>query len=235
MKIVYATDRKPGVSREQFVRRWRSHGSFAMAMPGFFGSVRRYVHSDPLLDLSQFPDSTDYDGVGELHYPSVEACMTSMQSAELRQSILADGDQVFDRRRMITVAVDEPVSMHGREGIIKMYAFVTAHTEVDRERFRQSWEARQCSLLAAPGPVRDLVRKAVHCRPVHIGQPLSDLDVLTELSFDSLEDVRTAYSAWRIAIAADNAMAGEVKQLVAVVSRPRVLYDADDYGVPENN
>jgi hypothetical protein len=76
------------------------------------------------------------------------------------------------------------------------------------------------------------VRKVIHCRPVDIGQPLSAVDGVTEMWFDALEDARVTYSAWRNAVPADDAIGGEIGQIVVVVSRPRVLYDADDYGMP---
>ncbi|MEJ1968411.1 MAG: hypothetical protein WDN03_07210 [Rhizomicrobium sp.] len=41
IKAIYVQRRKPGMTREQFVRRWRGHGSFAMGFPDFFWPCRQ--------------------------------------------------------------------------------------------------------------------------------------------------------------------------------------------------
>jgi hypothetical protein len=90
----YLQKRQPGTSYRDFQRLWRSHGDFAATIPAFWDNVVRYVHNDPLDDLTGLPGVTDeFDAVGELYYTTYETWV-SMRDVMLNE-VAPDEKRVF--------------------------------------------------------------------------------------------------------------------------------------------
>ncbi|MCB2051059.1 MAG: EthD domain-containing protein [Novosphingobium sp.] len=121
--------RQLGTSYRDFQRLWRSHGDFAASVPAFWDNVERYVHNDPLEDLTGLPGVTDeYDAVGELYYTSFETWV-SMRDVMLN-GIAPDEKRVF---------AGAPVSVRGQRttyqplrGLFKLFTLASFRDEAAR-------------------------------------------------------------------------------------------------------
>lgn len=100
IKFVGIVTRRPGMSREEFLRYWREvHGPLAAALPG----LRRYVQNPPLELPGREPR---YDGMAELWFDdldSLRAAFRSPQGARVR----ADEAQFIDQARSFALLVEE--------------------------------------------------------------------------------------------------------------------------------
>jgi uncharacterized protein (TIGR02118 family) len=77
VKLVYCICRKPGLSREAFIRYWAEvHGPIGARIPG----LRRLVQSYALA-LPQDRQPADFDGMAELWFEDVATVLAARQSA----------------------------------------------------------------------------------------------------------------------------------------------------------
>lgn len=226
VKIIYASSRKPHVTQEQFIRRWRFHGALAMIMPSFFGGVTRYIQNDGMKFDEEMVGMTFFDAVGEIHFESIEYCRAAMLSPELQSTIMLDGDEIFDRSGGITATVKDRVLYESSRGGNAVFSFVVCDDGGDRGAFQTSWvgenEASICHLLESGLAT---LGGAVVSTPVDIGMALSVIDGVLQLSFEDLADGAALYCAWRADIVKRMAAAGFNMQITSVLARACVLYD----------
>jgi uncharacterized protein (TIGR02118 family) len=65
LKVMVVVSRKPGISREEFVRHWRElHPAFVRALPG----VRGYRQNLAIEHRTEWP----FDGIAELRFDSLK-------------------------------------------------------------------------------------------------------------------------------------------------------------------
>jgi uncharacterized protein (TIGR02118 family) len=78
IKLVYCIGRKPGLSREEFIRYWAEvHGPIGTRIPG----LRQLVHSYALpAPGDQRP--ADFDGMAELWFDDLAALLAARHSPE---------------------------------------------------------------------------------------------------------------------------------------------------------
>lgn len=92
VKLTYCIRRKPGLSRDEFVRYWAEvHGPIGARIPG----LRRLVQSYAIT----VPGDTrpgDFDGMAELWFDDLAALLRARQSAEWAAST-ADEVNFIDR------------------------------------------------------------------------------------------------------------------------------------------
>ncbi|HEY3697483.1 EthD domain-containing protein [Phenylobacterium sp.] len=62
-KMIYVARRKPGMTPEAFVARWRRHGALAMSLP-LWRRMSRYVQASVIQPAPIAGASADYDAVG---------------------------------------------------------------------------------------------------------------------------------------------------------------------------
>ena len=78
VKLVYCMRRKPGLSREEFVRYWADvHAPIGARIPG----LRRLVHSYALAAQGDSRPG-DFDGMAELWFDDVSAIVEARRSVE---------------------------------------------------------------------------------------------------------------------------------------------------------
>ena len=78
MKLVYCIRRKPGLSREAFVRYWEEvHGPIGARTPALRRLVQSYAVAVP-----GDRQPTDFDGMAELWFDDVAAALAARESAE---------------------------------------------------------------------------------------------------------------------------------------------------------
>jgi uncharacterized protein (TIGR02118 family) len=90
IKSLSLLTRKPGMTREQFVKHWvEIHAPLALGVPG----LRRYVQSH-IVEVRQRPDiptlDVEIDGVAELWYDDRESMARALGSPEAK-ALHADG------------------------------------------------------------------------------------------------------------------------------------------------
>jgi EthD domain len=197
IKMMYAESRLPGVSRLGFLRRWRQHGAFAMTQPGFWSTVVRYVHHDPLLDVTAFPGvRADYDALGEIGYASLADLHESMASDDLKVHVRGDGAHTFARSRTLRAVVEERVLREGGCGRFNVASFVSAADGASvGDVYAQVTDA-QLALLAGSDEFSRCTRR-IAVSPVVERTFSGDVAVFIELDYDTIEDAAAGYAIWR--------------------------------------
>lgn len=226
IKTIYAQTRREGLSREDFVHRWRRHGALAMTLPGFWDTVVRYIQSDRLGDVSGFASaSADYVGVGELHYADVAGRLASKASSELTSVLHPDAAQIFDRAHSINIGVEEVFLFRGRYAPLKLYAFVRRNPALAQRDFFTRWDELQGGILrdAASG---HLVRRVVSGHSLDDG---ADADATLEFSFDTVADAQAFHAEWLRRIATEGGGLIERDRLVVVPAFVSLFYDRRFY------
>jgi uncharacterized protein (TIGR02118 family) len=78
VKLVYCICRKPGLTREEFVRYWAEvHGPIGARLPGLRRLVQSYALSVPGDDRP-----ADFDGMAELWFDDAAAILKARESPE---------------------------------------------------------------------------------------------------------------------------------------------------------
>jgi uncharacterized protein (TIGR02118 family) len=78
IKLVYCFCRKPGLSRDEFVRYWAEvHAPIGARIPG----LRKLVHSYAL-DAPGDSRAADFDGMAELWFDDLSALLEARRSSE---------------------------------------------------------------------------------------------------------------------------------------------------------
>lgn len=94
VKLIYCVCRKPGLSREEFIRYWAEvHAPIGSRIPG----LRRLVHSYAL-PVPGDSRRADFDGMAELWFDDVAAILEARTSAEWAAST-ADEANFLDPAR----------------------------------------------------------------------------------------------------------------------------------------
>lgn len=214
--LMYAESRLPGVSRGDFVERWRQHGAFALSVPRFRSAVCRYVHRDPLLDLSRFPGANaGYDALGEIVCPDMRTLTELLASTELREEIRADGALTFARARTAEVIVEERYLRDDRMAPVSVSAFLSVRTST-RAALHRVTEV-QHALSASSGPLAALARRIGVSPSV---RSRTAWDIYLDLAFDDVDDAAVTYAAWLPAFraAVGNILADEL--VLVSIRRP---------------
>jgi uncharacterized protein (TIGR02118 family) len=108
VKLISLNKRKPGISRDEFNRRWtHEHAALASRLSGLKG-YRLNLTIGPTSGAD--PSEPLYDGVAELWWDSVEA-MEAAFADEIGRMAIADGDEFFKAR--LNIYAEEHVIIPG--------------------------------------------------------------------------------------------------------------------------
>jgi EthD domain len=101
VKLVCLVHRKPDIGRQQYLDHWRdNHGPLAVRIqPGFWHYVQNHV-SDLLTD-----DTPDFDGIGELHFETVDDVFSGMFADDEAQRLIYEDTERFMVHETSTVLV----------------------------------------------------------------------------------------------------------------------------------
>ncbi len=100
IKLIATLHRKPGMSREDFLRHWREvHVPLVARLPHLKGYV-----INPMIETMD--DEQPYDGVAELWYEDRESFEASLRSPE-REAARRDLASFTDLERMTRAIVEE--------------------------------------------------------------------------------------------------------------------------------
>jgi uncharacterized protein (TIGR02118 family) len=107
VKLITLVKRKPGISRDAFVRHWQQvHARIAVEDKSFWNRVRKYVQNYVTSAESQLPA---WDGVVELWFDSQAELDAAFAGEETKKGLIADLDNFVDQTSMISVLTEENV------------------------------------------------------------------------------------------------------------------------------
>jgi uncharacterized protein (TIGR02118 family) len=127
IKVIGLIRRKPGISREQFLRHWKEeHGPLVMSIPELARHVRKYVQvhrvSIPELDAQERYQQqslpADYDGVVEMWFDSVEEMQKAfnvLADPVICKRLREDEDSFIDGKSSLSVMVGEEFTISDRK------------------------------------------------------------------------------------------------------------------------
>jgi uncharacterized protein (TIGR02118 family) len=105
VKLVYCIRRRPGLSREEFIRYWAEvHGPIGARIPG----LRKLVQSYALT----FPGDrrpADFDGMAELWFDDLEAILEARRSQEWAASSADEANFVDPSRSAYFVSEERQI------------------------------------------------------------------------------------------------------------------------------
>jgi uncharacterized protein (TIGR02118 family) len=105
VKLVYCICRKPGLSREEFVRYWAEvHGPIGARIPG----LRKLVHSYAL-SVPGDHRPADFDGMAELWFDDLAAVLEARQSPEWEASTADEANFVDPTRSAYFVSEERQI------------------------------------------------------------------------------------------------------------------------------
>jgi uncharacterized protein (TIGR02118 family) len=113
VKLIVCAKRKLGTSHEEFARYWReNHGPLVISVPEFIRHVRRYVQCHIVSNSAPLGASSDYDGVAELWFDSVDELDEAFNEPRYLEIIRADELKFADLVNCVSLVTEE-VPIHG--------------------------------------------------------------------------------------------------------------------------
>lgn len=225
IKVIYIEQPRPGDTREYWARRWRMHGGFAMQFREFWDPIRIYIQNDCLADPSAFAGAdSSFGGVGELFYADLESCRSSLATPNM-DAILADGGQVFARRRSVHLIAETKDILGSRPGAVRVFAYASRPDGMARASFRNGLEqafADSAAAMAAP-PCHMAIAHNLEDRESH--------ESVLDFSFHSLDEAVEGHAAWADHVAADAVLSAALLRVpLKVVTHSCILYDTGNFG-----
>jgi hypothetical protein len=153
-KLIYLAQRRPGMSRQDFVARWRQHGALGMSRPRW-KNIARYVHCDILSAGADMPGiSNDYDGVGLIWHKSPQARLAHRADTSSQADMEFDEERTFrepvanfcllatETQRLVFGVIDDAV--------IKLFRFLKCEDPSQRDLLiRKTGEQRRQMLAGS--------------------------------------------------------------------------------------
>jgi uncharacterized protein (TIGR02118 family) len=108
VKLIVCAKRKLGTSHEEFARYWReNHGPLVKSVPEFIRHVRRYVQCHIVSNSAPLGASSDYDGVAELWFDSVDELNEAFNEPRYLEIIRADELKFADLFNCVSLVTEE--------------------------------------------------------------------------------------------------------------------------------
>jgi len=113
VKLIACAKRKPGITHEEFGRYWReNHGPLVKSVPEFIRHVRKYVQCHIVSNSAPLGASSDYDGVAELWFDSLDELNKAFNEPRYLEIIRADELKFADLANCVSFVTEE-VPIHG--------------------------------------------------------------------------------------------------------------------------
>lgn len=202
-KAIYLANRHPRLTREEFRERWLEHsrvGELLTGGPRPIAGLRYCLTVDPT-DLLPAA-SNEHDGVGLLPLRSVVSIPTAHAVLTRNDVAFADELRAFERAvEEVTVYAASELVVEGPETDVVVFHYARRREEVDPvEHLRATGRHADDDALLDAGVRRWVRNVAVGAPPRGFGY-----DAVTELWFDSLEDVADAAPAFEAFLERRNA------------------------------
>jgi uncharacterized protein (TIGR02118 family) len=91
VKLIVCAKRKPGMTHEEFDHYWHeNHGPLVRSVPEFIRHVHKYVQCHIVSNSAPLGASSDYDGVAELWFDSLDELHRAFNEPRYLEIIRAD-------------------------------------------------------------------------------------------------------------------------------------------------
>jgi len=108
VKLIVCAKRKPEISHEEFARYWReNHGPLVKGVPEFIRHVRRYVQCHIVSNSAPLGASSEYDGVAELWFDSVDELNKAFSEPRYLELIRPDELKFADLGNCVSFVTEE--------------------------------------------------------------------------------------------------------------------------------
>jgi uncharacterized protein (TIGR02118 family) len=108
VKLIVCARRKPGITHDEFARYWReAHGPLVKSVPEFIRHVRKYVQCDIVSSSAPLGAVSDYDGVAELWFDSVEELNEAFKEPRYLEIIRPDELKFADLVNCVSFVTEE--------------------------------------------------------------------------------------------------------------------------------
>lgn len=206
IKIMVASRRRPGMTREEYRRYYQQihAGKILAGPPELLQDMARYVQNE-VLDgvygasaVNLFP-LTEFDSVSEICFPDPAAAARSTEYPYYRDVIQPDEPQFADESALvILMAAEEAAAVaRPRNGGRKVLHFLKAAAGVSRDDFAKAWRDGHSRILQS-ARLSDRVTGSVRSHPLPIpadagkgnfgGTPINVYDGVASLWFDRTGD-----------------------------------------------
>ncbi len=230
-KLIYLARRKPGISREDWPRTWRSHAVFAsqFSVAGSRIEWMRYCNriDSPQLDgaaVSLPMVSTAHDGVALINNGQNAPSLSPLPD-DLRAALDTDELRVFDR--LVTnfaFPCVETLLLDGLPGKAAVFVFLP---EASGLKDRLDGAHADVVRAALPG-IAGLTRYA-HNHPMHIPAPPFAFGAIVEMWFAAPDDALRALSQGMLdPVFADLATFAPMDEAVVMLTSPCHSFPKDE-------
>lgn len=121
IKSIYLAKRRPNLSHDQFVLRWRAHGALVMSQSFFRNHIRLYVQAEVVHSLSPADEAPTHDAVAYLVQP--RQALSDGELTEL-QRMEEDEYETFSGPILpVLLQVEQCVLVDGSPGGVTAFLF----------------------------------------------------------------------------------------------------------------
>lgn len=206
-KLIYVANRHPRYRHEEFIRRWRQHGSLGMSQARW-RNVALYLHCDRIDGLTRSLPILECDGVAIVVYRSEHARQAHIADEGARRTMKADELDTFAQPVATTsLLVRETVERDGPRDDFRLFVFWPASI-TDEVRYEEHWLAGTGVALTRNRPTAEIGNR-----------PWASIDELAGPSVEKLD-------ALAMDLCRDYPASGNKPQFV--LTRPVVLHDLPD-------
>ena len=108
VKPIVCAKRKPGIAHEEFAHYWReNHGPLVKSVPEFIRHVRKYVQCHIVSKSAPLGASSEYDGVAELWFDSVDELNSAFNEPRYLEIIRPDELKFADLANCVSFVTEE--------------------------------------------------------------------------------------------------------------------------------
>ena len=186
-KVITVYKRKPGLSVEEFQRRWLGeHAKIAATLPG----LRRYVQSHSLVQGYR-KGELPFDGISEMWFDTLQAWRIS-QGESSQAQIEADEKTLIDPDKKLVMPVEVLVIKDGAipARAVKNIEFVNQRPGMDLIKFRDYWKQMHGPLASQIEVLRRYEQNHLQLDCYCTAGPAPAFDGLAITWFDSTADMK---------------------------------------------
>ncbi len=191
IKIVIFFKRKPGMSVEEFQRRWRTnHADLVVRLPG----IRRYKQSHVLASAYRKREPV-YDAVAESYFENTQA-MKDLSKTPAYAAVLADEPNFIDLSTMKSIITDEYVLKDAPppEGAVKSIDMLNRKDGMSVDAFQKYWRETHGPLCQPATAMRRYVQSHTR-RAIYDSGKTPPYDGVAMAWFDSMDAMRAVAPA----------------------------------------
>jgi hypothetical protein len=141
IKLLYLEKRKPGFTRDQFIKRWRKHGALGMSTD-FWRHALVYVQAEPISPAPLPGASDDYDAVAYLGYgdQAFSAPFTAQDERDTEMMLKDEFETFATPTPNVSFWLEEESLKTGEPGGVTAFLFFTdtVRAREAAEHYRQN-------------------------------------------------------------------------------------------------